>query len=460
MTETARLRLPELAAAQAQKHVTHNEALVALDTLVQISVLDKDLDTPPGSPAEGDCFIVASGGTGDWTGWDDRIARYEDGAWRSYLPGVGDGEGWLAYVQDEEAFYVLKPTGWEAFAGSGLGTAAYEDIGTSGDTVPKLDGANTFGNAQVIDTVSLVPLYIVTEHDGAQNGPRLILDRNSASPAASDLIGNVRYTGRNDADETLIYAQQFGRIVDPANGSEDGEFVVRAVSGGNASPDRFVVGGGAYVGAPTGGDQGYGTLNATAVYDDGALLTCMALQDEFLVTGTVDTGLWDSRVPDLVVPGQVEEIEVFEEIEQPVSSDREAPDGSLIRTIERKIVRRPRVDHIPVYDAEGNGIDMVVRPVVEKRVTPPATFPRRHEVAHLFKRMLDDGFDPRDPAQYVEKLRRDKALPGMPAAAEWRHNALSLGEIASRKWLALEMLALVVASHEDRISALEEVVGN
>ncbi len=68
MTETARLRLPEIAAAQAQKHVTHNEALTALDTLVQLGVLDKDLTAPPGSPEEGDGYSVASAGTGDWTG--------------------------------------------------------------------------------------------------------------------------------------------------------------------------------------------------------------------------------------------------------------------------------------------------------------------------------------------------------------------------------------------------------
>ncbi|WP_436640028.1 DUF2793 domain-containing protein [Microbaculum sp. FT89] len=119
MAETARLRLPEIAAAQAQKHVTHNEALVALDTLVQLSVVDKDLSAPPGSPAEGDCYIVAAGATGAWTGWEDRIARYEDGAWRSFLPGAGDGVGWLAWVDDEEAFYVLTATGWEALTTGG-----------------------------------------------------------------------------------------------------------------------------------------------------------------------------------------------------------------------------------------------------------------------------------------------------------------------------------------------------
>ena len=43
---TANLALPLMAAAQAQKHVTHNEALVALDTLAQLAVLDKDLTAP------------------------------------------------------------------------------------------------------------------------------------------------------------------------------------------------------------------------------------------------------------------------------------------------------------------------------------------------------------------------------------------------------------------------------
>jgi len=77
--ESAKLRIPYIAAAQAQKHVTHNEAMTLLDTLVQLSVLDKDLSTPPAEPEEGDTYIVASGGAGAWIGWDNRIARYIDG---------------------------------------------------------------------------------------------------------------------------------------------------------------------------------------------------------------------------------------------------------------------------------------------------------------------------------------------------------------------------------------------
>lgn len=124
MTDTARLRLPEISASQAQKHITHNDALIMLDTLVMASVLDKDRTAPPGTPAEGDCYIVAGGGgtaTGTWTGWEKRIVRYQDGAWRSFLPG-GTGNGWMVWVQDESTFYAFNGSSWVA----GGGVAAIE----------------------------------------------------------------------------------------------------------------------------------------------------------------------------------------------------------------------------------------------------------------------------------------------------------------------------------------------
>ncbi len=114
--ESAKLRIPYIAASQAQKHVTHNEAMTLLDTLVQLSVLDKDLTAPPGSPTEGDTYIVAAAATGAWLGWDNRVARFIDGEWRSYLPGEGGGAGWLAWVLDEDAMYRFDGGAW-ALAG-------------------------------------------------------------------------------------------------------------------------------------------------------------------------------------------------------------------------------------------------------------------------------------------------------------------------------------------------------
>lgn len=111
MADSANLGLPYLAASQAQKHVTHNEALRLLDGIVQMSAFDQR-GTPPGSQPAGRCFIVAAGATGVWTGWDDSIAMWVDGAWFRLVP----KPGWLCWRQDEAAFYVYSGSGWVTLA--------------------------------------------------------------------------------------------------------------------------------------------------------------------------------------------------------------------------------------------------------------------------------------------------------------------------------------------------------
>ena len=102
------LLLPYLVAAQAQKHVTHNEALRLLDAMVQLSVLNLNLTAPPVSPTDGDRHIVAAAATGLWAGWDLNIATWVDGAWLRLVPRVG----WLAHVAAEGLFRVWTGTVW------------------------------------------------------------------------------------------------------------------------------------------------------------------------------------------------------------------------------------------------------------------------------------------------------------------------------------------------------------
>ena len=64
MADTASLALPLLAAAQAQKHITHNEALILLDAVAQIAVRAIDQNAPPASPLAGDRYLVGSTPTG------------------------------------------------------------------------------------------------------------------------------------------------------------------------------------------------------------------------------------------------------------------------------------------------------------------------------------------------------------------------------------------------------------
>ena len=106
---TTHLLLPYILAGQAQKHVTHNEALRLLDAMVQLSVLDRDVTAPPASPADGDRYIVASSATGLWVGWDLNVAFWVDGVWLRLVP----RPGWLAWIADEAAFVVWNGSAWD-----------------------------------------------------------------------------------------------------------------------------------------------------------------------------------------------------------------------------------------------------------------------------------------------------------------------------------------------------------
>jgi Protein of unknown function (DUF2793) len=119
MDSSPNLILPYIIAAQAQKHVTHNEALRGLDALVQLMVLDKDLSSPPGSPADGDRYIVAASPTGAWSGQAGKIAAWQDGAWAFYTP----REGWRAWLADEDKLFFWDGSDWIA-PSSGGGAAA------------------------------------------------------------------------------------------------------------------------------------------------------------------------------------------------------------------------------------------------------------------------------------------------------------------------------------------------
>ena len=86
MTEmTDRLELPLLAAGQAQKEITHNEALARLAALVQ-PVVQAITSSVPASPVAGQCWLVGTGATGAWAGRDGALAAWTTGGWRFVAP--------------------------------------------------------------------------------------------------------------------------------------------------------------------------------------------------------------------------------------------------------------------------------------------------------------------------------------------------------------------------------------
>jgi len=89
MSQTSRLGLPFIEPGQAQKELFHNEALRRLDVAVAAAAETVGDDSPPGSPTEGQCFIVGTAPTGAWAGHAGAIAGYAAGGWRFVAPVAG-----------------------------------------------------------------------------------------------------------------------------------------------------------------------------------------------------------------------------------------------------------------------------------------------------------------------------------------------------------------------------------
>lgn len=132
--DTTRLQLPLIAAAQAQKHVTHNEAIMRLDGLVQMTALSYTTNVQPGSPSDGDLYLLPAGKTGtDWDGYSNHaVAHRYDGIWHQYHP----SQGWLCFVRDTASLYYYTGSQWAQCAPLSLPTRQVFTSGSGTYTTP------------------------------------------------------------------------------------------------------------------------------------------------------------------------------------------------------------------------------------------------------------------------------------------------------------------------------------
>lgn len=130
---SAILGLPYLLPSQAQKHVTHNEAVRLLDILVQLSVESLDAETPPTVPAEGMVFALGDAPGGVWAGQVRQIAAYVEGAWQ-FLP---PRPGWRAWDKAQGEMRLWDGAAW-ILPRSAPDTLAQLGIATGADTVNRL----------------------------------------------------------------------------------------------------------------------------------------------------------------------------------------------------------------------------------------------------------------------------------------------------------------------------------
>ncbi|MFX0543670.1 DUF2793 domain-containing protein [Roseovarius sp. S4756] len=168
---SAFLDLPYLQPSQAQKHVTHNEALRRLDWLVQLSVETLDQAAPPEPATEGSRYIVGAGASGAWAGKDGQIAVFEGGAWHFIEP----ASGWLAHLREAGVLAAFNGTEWERLQPE---TLAVLGVNATADAANRLS---------VSSEGSLF------NHEGA--GHRLAINKAGAADTAS-MIFQSGFAGR------------------------------------------------------------------------------------------------------------------------------------------------------------------------------------------------------------------------------------------------------------------------
>ncbi len=183
---TPNLDLPYIAPAQAQKHVTHNEAIRAMDALVQLSIISIG-DIPPESPENGMRFIVGSTPSGDFKNRAGQIAAYQDGAWAFYTPQTG----WQAFDQNQSLMLVFEEGQWQALSGGAA---------SSSEMAPRF-GIN--GTADDVNKLLLQSEASLFNHDGA--GHQFKINKAAETDTASLLYqsafnghAEMGLTGNND----------------------------------------------------------------------------------------------------------------------------------------------------------------------------------------------------------------------------------------------------------------------
>ncbi|MBY8978374.1 DUF2793 domain-containing protein [Rhodobacteraceae bacterium NNCM2] len=213
---TTKLLLPYIFAAQAQKHVTHNEALRILDGLVQLSVLDRDLTAPPGSPADGDRYIVGSGATSDWAGWDQNVALWTDGAWLRLPPRTG----WRVWVEDEGLLLVYAGTGWVGTTPATLQNMALLGVGTTANASnpfsAKLNAA--LWTAKTVAEGGTGDLFYTMNKEATGDDLGLTFQTGFVTKTLVGLFGSDRFRLAVSADGSTFFD---GLSVDNANGIVD-----------------------------------------------------------------------------------------------------------------------------------------------------------------------------------------------------------------------------------------------
>ena len=169
MTTTPKFGIPDISDQQANAETTHNEAIRLLEAMASRAVIDRDLSAPPGSPSDGDTYIVKASGSGDWASQDNKIAVYVTDTWKF----ITQAEGNSVYLQDENVDVLWSGSAWIAYGGlqtlTDASTVAW-DASKGANAKVTLTASRTIGLPTNLQTGWIYTIQVIQPSGGGDSG--------------------------------------------------------------------------------------------------------------------------------------------------------------------------------------------------------------------------------------------------------------------------------------------------
>ena len=188
-----RLELPYIQASQAQKHITHNEAVEKLDALTQLVVTAFEASTPPSVPLEGETFALGGSPTGAWAANPNDLAFWTGSGWLFVTPQAG----WRACRSADQELRIWNGSAWIA-------------------AIPAIESLDKLGiNTSADATNRLSVSSAATLLNNAGGGHQLKINKSGSTETAS-LLFQSGWTGH--AEMGLAGDTAFSLKVSPNGG--------------------------------------------------------------------------------------------------------------------------------------------------------------------------------------------------------------------------------------------------
>ena len=209
MATTPHLGMTLIDQNQAQKEVSVNLALMQIDALMNAGIEDKDLSTPPTSPAAGAIYLVGPSPTGAWAGKAGQVTWF-DQVWRFLMP----KEGLTLWVNDEDSRYTFTGTVWTNSPASSFSNLTGVGIGVVPDTTNRL---SVVSDAVLFDSPTAGTQIKVNKMTSAATGSYLFQTGYSGR-AEFGLIGSDDFSLKVSPDGTTF---RQALVVDQTTGNLD-----------------------------------------------------------------------------------------------------------------------------------------------------------------------------------------------------------------------------------------------